>query len=221
MERSSDKRLACLLLIGPTGSGKTPFGDHLERNGFAGKRCVHFDFGHQLRSIADSDLPPAGFNRAEHSFIKEVLAGGLLLENEHFYIAGKILDSFARSRYFKEEDVMVLNGLPRHSGQARDMEGIVNVLGLVVLECRAEDVYERIRLNTGGDRAERDDDGIQLVRKKLEIFSSRTEPLVEYYARAGTGIFRLEVDVSSTTEDVYRDFLSASRRGGMKKKEDS
>jgi adenylate kinase len=206
---SSHKRLASLLLIGPTGAGKTPFGDYLEKKGIGGKRCVHFDFGHQLRTVADGDVPPAGFDRGEHSFIKEVLSGGLLLENEHFHIAGKILDSFARSRDFRQEDIMVLNGLPRHKGQARDMDGIVDVQGVIVLDCSPEDVYERICRNTGGDRSERDDDGIELVRKKLEIFSSRTEPLIERYSKAGGVIFRLKVSVSSTAADVYRDLFSA------------
>ncbi len=209
MGTSSHKRFASLLLIGPTGAGKTPFGDYLEKKGIGGKRCVHFDFGHQLRTVAESDIPPAGFDRGEHSFIKEVLSGGLLLENEHFYIAGKILDSFARSRDFRQEDVMVLNGLPRHKGQARDMDGIVDVQGVIVLDCSPEDVYERICRNTGGDRSERDDDGIELVRKKLEIFSSRTEPLIERYSKAGGVILRLKVSVSSTAADVYRDLFSA------------
>jgi adenylate kinase len=206
---SSHKRLASLLLIGPTGAGKTPFGDYLEKKGIGGKRCVHFDFGHQLRTVADSDVPPAGFDRGEHFFIKEVLSGGLLLENEHFHIAGKILDSFARSRDFRQEDIMVLNGLPRHKGQARDMDGIVDVQGVIVLDCSPEDVYERICRNTGGDRSERVDDGIELVRKKLEIFSSRTEPLIERYSKAGGVIFRLKVGVSSTAADVYSDLFSA------------
>lgn len=202
------KRPASLLLIGPTGAGKTPLGDYLEKEGIAGRRCVHFDFGHQMRTIAGCEEPPPGFRREEHSFIREVLAGGLLLENEHFHIAGKILDSFAGSRNFGREDIMILNGLPRHEGQAADMDEIVDVRGLIVLDCSPEDVYARIRRNTGGDRTERDDDGIELVRKKLEIFSSRTAPLIAYYARARKNVFRIKVGISSATEDLYREFLS-------------
>lgn len=212
MGTSSHGRLASLLLIGPTGAGKTPFGDYIEKNGMAGKRCVHFDFGHQLRSIAGDDLTPSGLDREEHAFIKEVLTGGLLLENEHFHIAGKILDSFARSRDFRREDIMVLNGLPRHEGQATDMDGIVDIQSLIVLDCTPEDVYERISRNAGGDRSSRDDDGIELVRKKLEIFSSRTEPLIEHYAKAGRGIFRIKVGVSSTADELYSEFISVTGR---------
>lgn len=203
------RKLASFLLVGPTGSGKTPFGDYLEKKGIEGKRCVHFDFGHQLRTVAGSGVTPDGFDGKEHSFVRRVLAEGLLLENEHFPIAEKILDSFARKKGFAQEDIMVLNGLPRHRGQARDMEGIVDVRALIVLQCTPEEVYGRIRGNTGGDRTERDDDGIGLVRKKLEIYSKRTEPLIDHYAKAGSGVFRVEVDVYSKPEDVYRKFLSA------------
>lgn len=208
MSSPDRRRLASLLLIGPTGVGKTPFGSYIEEKGLGGKRCVHFDFGHQLRTVADSAAPPAGFGSAEHSFVRKVLVQGLLLENEHFHIAVKILDSFARSRDFRHGDMMVLNGLPRHEGQARDMDCVVDIRGLIVLECTPEDVFERIRLNAGGDRTGRDDDGIDMVRKKLEIFTSRTEPLIQYYEKAGRNIFRVRVGVSSTAEEVYRSFIS-------------
>lgn len=204
-----------MLLIGPTGAGKTPFGDYLEKKGIGGKRCVHFDFGHQLRSVAGEGTAPSDLSREEHAFIEEVLARGLLLENEHFRIAGKILCSFARSRDFRREDVMVLNGLPRHKGQARDMDGIVDIRNLIVLDCAPEDVCERIRLNAGGDRSSRDDDGIELVRKKLEIFRSRTEPLIEHYAKAGGRVFRMKVGVSSTAEHLYSEFISMGGAGSI------
>jgi hypothetical protein len=49
-----------MLLIGPTGVGKTPFGSCLEKNGFRGRRCLHFDFGHELRTVAQQEVPPKG-----------------------------------------------------------------------------------------------------------------------------------------------------------------
>ncbi len=38
-----------VLLIGATGTGKTPFGQQLETQDLWGKRYHHFDFGEQLR----------------------------------------------------------------------------------------------------------------------------------------------------------------------------
>ena len=42
-----------ILLLGPTGSGKSPLGDELEANGLNGRRCLHFDFGRRLRRAAE------------------------------------------------------------------------------------------------------------------------------------------------------------------------
>ncbi len=199
-----------ILLIGPTGAGKTPLGDLMERKGCNGGKCFHFDFGHQLRTVAGCGSTPEGFTLKEHAFIRGVLEEGLLLENEHFYIAEKILRLFLKGRGFGDGCTLVLNGLPRHVGQARDVDRIASVKSLVLLECRPEDVHRRIVSNAGQDRDGRADDGVAMVRKKLEIFDRRTSPLVEHYKRTGSAIFRIGVTESSTAEKVYSDFLALS-----------
>ncbi len=188
--------------------GKTPFGTCLEKNGFKGGRYLHFDFGHELRTVAQQEVTPQGFSCREHLFIRDVLEKGLLLENEHFPIAEKVIDNFLFRSNFGRNDVLVLNGLPRHKDQATDIDRKVGITDLVVLECSAEDIYERIRCNTGGDRMGRSDDGVEMVRKKLEIYETRTAPLVSHYVNAGINVFRLKVGASSSAEDLYSDFLS-------------
>ena len=200
-----------MLLIGPTGVGKTPFGSCLEKNGFRGSRCMHFDFGHELRNLAQQEAAPEGFSRREHVFIRDVLEKGLLLENEHFPIAEKVIDAFIRRSGSGPDDILVLNGLPRHEDQARDIDRKMTITSLIVLECGVEDIFKRISYNTGGDRLGRSDDGIEMVRKKLDIFHARTAPLVDHYMKAGRGVFRLKVGSSSTAEDLYSDFLSLER----------
>ncbi len=197
-----------MLLLGPTGVGKTPFGSCLERNGFMGRRCLHLDFGQELRAIAGQEVPPDGFSCEEQSFIRDVLSKGLLLEDEHFPIAEKLVEAFLRRKGYGWDDIVVLNGLPRHEGQAKDIDRKMHVRGVIVLECSAEDIFERIRHNAGGDRLGRSDDGIEMIRKKLAIFHARTAPLVSHYAKAGRDVFRLKVSSSSNAEDLYADFLS-------------
>jgi adenylate kinase len=196
------------LLIGPTGAGKTPLGNLMEERGFNGGRCFHFDFGHQLRTFASCETPPEGFADKEIAFIRRVLREGLLLENEYFYIAKKILLLFLEQRSFGGSDTLLLNGLPRHVDQAKDVDRIAGVQSLILLECSPEDVHRRITANTGLDREGRVDDDIALVEKKLEIFRKRTAPLVEHYTKAGGGVFRIKVGSSSTAENVYSDLLA-------------
>ncbi len=198
-------RAQSILLVGPTGSGKTPLGAYFEEHGLNGKRCFHFDFGHQLRSIAGQGTPPEGLTEQDYAIIRAALEKGLLLENEYFFIAEKIITCFLYRNNFQENDILVLNGLPRHIGQAKDMEGIVEIKDVIVLECSPEDVCRRIRCNTGSDRTERVDDYIGMVWKKLEIFRRKTSPLIDYYANAGGAVYRIEITSSSTARDVYCD----------------
>jgi adenylate kinase len=204
------KPVRSLLLIGPTGAGKTPLGNFMEERGFNGGRCFHFDFGHQLRMFASCETPPEGFTDKEIAFIRGVLREGLLLENEYFYIAEKILLLFLEQRGFGGSDTLLLNGLPRHVDQARDVDRIAGVQSLILLECSPEDVHWRITANTGLDREGRVDDDIALVEKKLEIFRKRTAPLVEHYAKTGGRVLRIKVGASSTAEKVYSDLLALS-----------
>jgi adenylate kinase family enzyme len=197
-----------VLLIGPTGSGKTPLGDYIRQRGIHGRKCHHFDFGHELRTIAEEAAPAGGFSRDEHQFIIDVLEKALLLEDEHFPVAEKIVLNFMSARGCGASDLIILNGLPRHSGQARDMERLVGVTRVLVLECGADDVCTRIERNTGGDRACRTDDAEEMIRKKIALYHQRTAPLIAYYAGKGCSLVHVRVDAASTAESVYAQFLS-------------
>jgi len=197
-----------ILILGPTGAGKSPLGAQIEQNGIRGKRCFHFDFGHELRSIAGLPSPPEDFREEDLSFMRDVLEKGLLLENEHFHIAEKIVHYFLLRNEVREEDILILNGLPRHTDQAKDMSGIVAVISLVVLICGPEEVYRRIELNSGRDRTGRPDDSLDMIRKKLEIFKARTAPLIRYYSAMGCDVLKVRITAASSPEDTYKAFIA-------------
>lgn len=190
------------LLVGPTGAGKTPLGRLLEERGAAGRRCCHFDFGAELRAVAASPGRVPGVAPADVEVIRRSLATGALLEDHEFPIALGILRAFFSGRGMGEHDVLVLNGLPRHIGQARMMEDTVQVELVVSLEAEPEIVRERIILDTGGDRVERVDDELHAIRQKLVIFRMRTLPLVEYYEDREVAVVRLAVGARMTAEDM-------------------
>jgi len=199
-------RTNAVLLVGPTASGKSPLGDLIARKGIHGIRCHHFDFGEELRRLA-SGKAGGEFTRDDVRFVRAVIEEGILLEDEHFPLASKIIDSFISRRTEVPGDLIVLNGFPRHRGQAEQMKDIIQVRAVFVLECGEETILGRIRDNTGGDRTGREDDHKDLVMKKITIYRERTFPLVSFYRDQGADIISLCIGAEARTSDIFRELL--------------
>ncbi len=202
MQPKEETRPSALLLLGPTGSGKTPLGQMMGKNGLWGFSCLHFDFGQELRNSIQSSntyLAPE-----EREFVSHVLNTGALLDDEHFPIALKIFQGFLRTHDANKRTIIVLNGLPRHGGQAERMEEIVRMLAVINLECTPETVMQRILTDAGGDRAGRIDDSLEEVKRKLDLFYLRTAPLVDYYRKKHIGIISVEVGIESSPAEMLQ-----------------
>ena len=192
-----------ILLLGPTGVGKSPLGEVIARRGMFGRRCHHLDFGSELRDAVSRADRSSGYANEELEFIHGVLERGLLLENEHFSLAKKIISLYLDRLGFSKHDVLVLNGIPRHRGQARDIATLAAIHAVVVLDCSSNDIMCRIRDNIGGDRTERSDDSQALIEKKLTIFRERTTPLLEHYTQQGCALYRISVSRDMTPAEAY------------------
>ncbi len=197
-------RYRAVLLVGPTGSGKTPLGDHCQRNGLWGLRCHHFDFGHHLRDVSSRPERYASLSPKDRAVVMASLNTGALLENENFHIAEHCLNFFIRKNSIGPQDLILLNGLPRHPGQACGIDPVVNVLAVVYLECHPEDVRKRIFLNTGGDRSGRIDDSNQDIYRKLNLFYERTHPLMTFYRDRNIPIFAYSVNALTGPSQIIR-----------------
>jgi adenylate kinase family enzyme len=192
-----------ILLLGPTGAGKSPLGDRIEAVGLGTRRFCHFDFGANLRRAATREGADADFLEEEREFLRSVLRSGALLENDRFPLAERILRRFLEERCREAAAEVVLNGLPRHVGQAEAVGRIVHVHTVVSLRCSEEVVARRIGTNVGGDRSKRSDDSDTDIRRKLAIFAERTGPLVDYYRRAGRLVIDLPVTAEMTPESAW------------------
>jgi adenylate kinase family enzyme len=199
------EKMCAILLIGPTGSGKTPLGDLMEKTGAFGKRCFHFDFGANLRNIGGSETLISHFSQEEIAVIRNSLDTGALLENENFPIAAKILNLFIETRHININDLIILNGIPRHSGQADDADALVEIQRIIFLECEPHVILERIRHNTGGDRSGRADDSPEAIGNKLKIFNNRTRPLLDHYRSKGVHVDQIKVEKHTDPDIILRE----------------
>lgn len=196
-------RFQAILLLGPTGVGKTPLGELCQRKGLAGVACRHFDFGAALRSIAATPGEVDYLQKDDLTVIRHSLERGTLLENRHFHIAADILKAFCARNEMGCGDWLVLNGLPRHVDQARDMDRLVRVRRIVVLQSPATVIATRIGLNTGGDREGRQDDDPAAIENKLEIYTRRTLPLIAHYRGRGARVIHLDVAAATRAEELH------------------
>jgi len=190
-----------LLLLGPTGSGKSPLGDHLEGVGWRGRPCRHLDFGATLRAVADGRLRPAALTDTDVALVRRMLATGALLEDQQLPIAAAILADFLERRAVEKGDLVVLNGLPRHERQAEAVEGWLDVREALHLRADADTLVARIRRHAHDERSGREDDTEEAVRGRLARFEARTAPLLARYADR---LRTVDVGLATGPEDVLR-----------------
>lgn len=197
------ERTEAVLILGPTGSGKTPLGRCLRARGLPGRRVLHFDFGERLRrAAADPGAVPA-LSAAERGVALRVLAEGALLEDGEFSIAEKLLEDFLAEVSPGEDTLLVLNGLPRHAGQAERLAASVSVRAVIILDAEPRVLEERVRKDAGGDRQGRLDDSASEIRTRVKIYRSRTLPLVAHYKKRGAAIIAETVRPTDTGEDLF------------------
>lgn len=199
------KKYKAMLLLGATGAGKTPLGQQMEVMDLWWNNYFHFDFGEQLRQAVKDESTV--LDAEEKARIKDILENNELLEDKDFPIAQKLLLKFIETRKIgeDEDDVIVLNGLPRHLGQANALSDIVDIKFIVFLNCPPGVAHERIKYNYGGDRTDRVDDTYEEVKKKIEIFYDQTFPLIEFYRAQGKNIVEVAIDIDTLPLFIIQD----------------
>jgi adenylate kinase len=210
VSRTTSPRPRAMLLLGPTGSGKTPLGQMLETHGWHGQPCWHFDFGQHLRQAVAVGPDGGLVTPEEHEYLTQVLATGALLEEGDFPIAQRILQSFLdRVTTAGSAPLAVLNGLPRHAGQAVAIASMVSIDCVTRLDCPTAVVQARIAANRGGDRHGRVDDQPADIARKLRIYEQRTAPLVDFLRDRGSRIIPLEVTREMTPWQAWQRLQNA------------
>ncbi|MEK7533468.1 MAG: nucleoside monophosphate kinase [Patescibacteria group bacterium] len=174
-----------LILVGIQGSGKSTQGNILsERLGIP-----YLSSGHIFRQMASEKT---SWGR----YVKETLNAGYLIPDEK---AIPIIEEYLAKPEYKNG--YILDGFPRTSKQAEDFtNGVERVIYLKVTDKEA-----LWRLSGRFEDGIREDNTLQAIRKRIQLFHDITEPVLEYYRKQNR---LLEVDGEKTIEDVTAHILT-------------
>ena len=206
-----------LILMGPPGAGKgthaAPLSEHLG--------LPHISTGDLLREHIRGKTP---LGLAARSYID---VGKLAPDH-------LVVDMlFDRTRKEDCKQGYILDGFPRTVAQAEALEARLHgQLAVLNFNIPDEALIERItgRLGCkscgrpfhlkfdpparagvcdrcGGPLCQRDDDKVEIIAKRLEVYHAQTKPVIAYYSKQ-PGIFH-EIDANQSKELVFQDVLGA------------
>ncbi len=176
-----------IILIGIQGAGKSTQGNILsEKLGIP-----YLSTGHIFRQMAKEKT-------ATGRYIKEVMNSGALIPDEKTLEI--VSEYLSRSEY---QAGYIMDGFPRTSTQAQAFgNGIDKVVYLNVPDREA---LWRIAHRTDT----REDDTLEAIRKRIELFHEVTEPVIEYYRKKG---ILMELDGEKPIEEINKEILAAVKK---------
>jgi len=98
---------------------------------------------------------------------------------------------------------ILFDGFPRTREQAEALEEMMNGRGTPVNVCIDLQVPERElieRLLTRGQTSGRSDDNLETIRKRLEVFESKTQPVNDFYKALGKYV---SIDGTGSIADIF------------------
>lgn len=172
-----------IVLIGIQGSGKSTQGNLLQKI----LNVPYLSTGHIFRDIAKEHTPIG-------RYIKEVMNAGYLIPDE------KTLEIV--SEYLSREEYKkgyILDGFPRTVKQA---ESFVNGIDAVIyLKVSDKEALWRLSFR---DSEGREDETLKAIHKRIELFHTVTEPVIEYYRNKKQLV---EINGEQPIEEIHQEIL--------------
>lgn len=176
-----------IIIMGPQGSGKSTQAELLTDK----INNSYLYSGGLLREFAKG-------SSNEAIFVKDELAKGHLIPNEILFplLEEKITETINDGRGF------VLDGYPRNDTQLEPLNNLLSKTNQKIDKVLYINLPDQLGIDRIFKRAQqegREDDTQEAISKRLEIYHTQTEPILDHYRKLG---ILLEVDGSGTIEEV-------------------
>jgi adenylate kinase len=188
-----------IMLLGPPGAGKGTQAEYLVQK----LNLAYISTGEILRSAVKNGTP---LGQQARQFMEQ----GQLVPDE--VVVGIVQERLSESDC---ERGALLDGFPRTVVQARSLDRVLGGMdcrldGVIHIEVDEEELIARltgrrvcrdcgatyhIKFNQpkvrnvcdqcGGELSQREDDSLDTVTERLEVYKKQTEPLIEYYQQQG------------------------------------
>ncbi|MFA9288810.1 MAG: nucleoside monophosphate kinase [Weeksellaceae bacterium] len=173
-----------LVLIGIQGAGKSTQGNLLSKQ----LDIPYLSTGHIFREIAKEKTSLG-------RYVKELMSAGSLIPDEKVI---EIVNSYISKPGYSKG--YILDGFPRTTQQAKKFKNHVDK----VVHIHIPDKEALWRLAYRNE--ERDDDTIDAIKKRIEIFKKHTHPVLEYYKKQKKLI---SIDGMHSIEEVNQEILKS------------
>jgi adenylate kinase len=160
-----------LVLLGPPGSGKGTQSEFIVK-----------EYGYCQLSTGDI-LRQAVTNQTSTGIIvKDILASGKLVSDE---LIIKIMEE--KLSETQSMSGRIFDGFPRTIMQAKNLEELLykNEMKLdLIIELSVDEniLIDRITKRASESSEKREDDSIQVLKKRLDVYNLETRPIIDYYS---------------------------------------
>jgi adenylate kinase len=167
----SDSRFKTVLLFGAPGTGKGTQGALIGAiPGF-----FHHSSGDVFRSL--SPASPVGREFLTYSTRGELVPDDLTIRVWQENIAAQR----TVGRFKPDEQLLLLDGIPRNPAQATLMDKHIDVLAVVHLTCAdPEPIFQRLRARAA-QQGRPDDAKEEVVRRRWDVYEEQTAPVLTHY----------------------------------------
>ena len=187
-----------IILLGPPGAGKGTQASFI-KNEF---NIAHISTGDMLREAVKNET-------ALGLTAKEIMARG-------DYVPDNLLLEIIKERVSEKdcENGFILDGYPRNEVQAKSLDIILNetnnsIDGIIQIDVDFSVLQKRIEGRAKDNNNEiREDDNLQVMKKRLQVYIDQTEPLISYYSNHINFIVINGMnDISKVSEDIKNNLI--------------